>query len=147
MKKFLAFLFCAATLAGFAGCSDDDDDEVDLAQLIGKWECYKDYDGEVDYWDYDYGEGINIYRYEFRADGTGARTHADQNADQIYLHDIPFTYTLSGNTLAIIDDREPDYTQYFRVEELTSSELVLASDYEGEDGRQYTDKEYYKRIN
>ncbi len=36
--------------------------------------------------------------------------------------------------------------EYIRIDNLTSSELVLAYDYEGEDGRQYTDKEYYKRI-
>ena len=36
------------------------------------------------------------------------------------------------------------YTGY--IEKLTSDELVVASSYEGEDGRTYTDKEYFKRI-
>ncbi len=135
MKKFFAFLLCTATLAGFAGCSDDDD-EVDLAQLIGKWECYKDYDGEYDEWDDEYGEGVDLYLLEFRNDGTGACL------DDIHYTGTwrQFTYSVNGNMLYWdIDDKT-------RIEKLTSSELVLAYDYEGDDGRQYTDKEYYKRI-
>lgn len=141
MKKFFAFLLCAAALATFAGCSDDDN-EADLAQLIGKWECYKDYDGEYDEWDYDYGEGTDIYRLEFRADGTGACRTNDYT--DIW---IPFSYTLSGNMLAIASDRDPDYVEYIRIDTLTSSELVLAYDYEGDGGQHYTDKEYFKRMN
>jgi len=140
MKKSFAFLFCAATLAGFAGCSDDDDDKADLSQLIGKWECYKDYDGEYDIWNYEYGEGSDIYRYEFRTDGTGARRTDDRN--DVW---IPFAYALSGNVLAIVDQRYED-TEQIRIEKLTSSELILAYDYEGDDGRSCTDKEYFKRI-
>lgn len=41
MKKLFAFLFCAATLAGIAGCSNDDNDGPDLrddaAALVGTW--------------------------------------------------------------------------------------------------------------
>ncbi len=136
------FLLCAVTLANIAGCSDDDKNEVTLAQLIGKWECYKDYDGEDNLWDYDYGEGVDIYRYEFRADGTGA--YRDDDYNDVWTQ---FTYKLSGNMLSIVDEKEPDYIEYLRIDNLTSSELVLAYDYEGDNGKRCTDKEYFKRIN
>lgn len=42
------------------------------------------------------------------------------------------------------EDEEYPSTGY--IEKLTSDELVVASSYEGEDGRTYTDKEYFKRI-
>lgn len=49
--------------------------------------------------------------------------------------------------LSLVNEKEPDYIEYIRIDTLTSSELVLAYDYEGDDGKQYTDKEYFKRIN
>ena len=49
--------------------------------------------------------------------------------------------------LTMTDLKDPDYPKIIRIEKLTSSELVLAYDYEGEDGKTYTDKEYFKRIN
>ncbi len=136
MKKFLAFLLCAATLVGFASCSDDEDDEVDLAQLIGKWECYKSYIGMDDEWNYDYGDGIDVYLLEFRADGTGACLDGVLYTEPWWQ----FTYSVSGNTLFW-------YIHETRIKKLTSSELILVYEYEGKNGRQYTDKEYYKRIN
>ncbi len=142
MKKYFAFLGCALALCAFTGCDKEKEKgSVDASLLVGTWDCYKDYDGEDDFWDYDYGEGIDVYRYEFRTDGTGARCD-DYSGDEWW----PFTYTLSGDMLAIVDEREPDYVEYIRIESLTSSELVLAYDYEGEDGRNYTDLEYYKRM-
>ncbi len=142
MKKYFAFFCCALALCAFTGCDKEKEkSSVDASLLFGTWDCYKDYDGEDDFWDYDYGEGIDVYRYEFRTDGTGARCD-DYSGDEW----LPFTYTLSGDMLAIVDEREPDYVEYIRIESLTSSELVLAYDYEGEDGRNYTDLEYYKRM-
>lgn len=63
MKKYLTLIFCSVALA-WSGCSENDA-PVNTANLTGKWECYKSYDAEYDEWDYDYGEGIDIYRLEF----------------------------------------------------------------------------------
>ena len=68
MKKYLTLIFCSVALA-WSGCSENDA-PVNTANLTGKWECYKSYDAEYDEWDYDYGEGIDIYRLEFRPDNT-----------------------------------------------------------------------------
>jgi len=144
MKKMKRILFifsvCMAALS-WSGCSDDDD-SVNPSLLVGKWECYKDYDEEYDVWDDEYGEGIDVYRYIFREDGTGA-CRTDEHKDLW----VELTYRLDGNMLAIVDEREPDYEERIRIESLTSTELVFAYDYVSEnDGRKYTDKEYFRRI-
>lgn len=43
MKKFFAFLLCAATLVGFAGCSDDDEEGILTSPdaLVGKWQLVR----------------------------------------------------------------------------------------------------------
>lgn len=55
---------------------------------------------------------------------------------------------MDGNTL-VIYERDPDEADAdrIRIEKLTAAELVLAYDYIGDfDGKRYTDREYYKRI-
>ena len=113
MKKIFAFLLCAVTFANIAGCSDDEDESILTSPdaLVGKWECYKDYDGEFDVWDYDYGEGIDLYLYEFRADGTGA-----YRLDDYMDVWIQFTYKLSGNMLSIVNEKAVSYTHLKKVE-------------------------------
>lgn len=137
MKRFLLLLFCATALI-VSGCSKDDDNPpVDTANLIGKWELYKAYeDGE---WDDEFGEGIDIFRFEFRSDGVCRMTDDDGTND--------LRYRLEGTTLYIYEENEDPYdAEKARIEKLTASEQVLAYDYT-EDGHKYTDKEYYKRIN
>lgn len=142
MKRQFAFFCCALLLCAFTGCDkEDESSSADASLLVGRWECYKDYDGEDDCWDYEYGEGSDVCRYEFRADGTGA-----YRFDDLVDRWVRFTYALSGNVLAIVNEKEPDYEERIRIERLTSSELVLAYDYEGEDGRNCTDLEYFRRM-
>lgn len=144
MKRIFLFLCCAAALS-WSGCSkDDDDNSVDLSQLVGTWELTKDYDGEYNKWDEEWGEEFGyIWTIEFRADGT-AKTHSEVPD---YSSDREYTYTVASKMLTMTDLKDPDYPEIIRIDKLTASELVLAYDYEGEDGKTYTDKEYYKRVN
>lgn len=130
-------VLCAMTVAS---CSSDDDGPVDAASLVGRWELYKDYDGEADEWDDEYGEGIDLWIYEFCADGRCISTDGYRSETCLY--------SVDGNTLVIYeqDPDEPDADR-IRIEKLTAAELVLAYDYIGDfDGKHYTDREYYKRI-
>ncbi len=80
MKKFLAFLLCAATLAGFAGCSDDDDEGILTSPdaLVGKWQLIRTVehyceDGRwFDVTDYDVEElnGGDLFFEIYEPDGT-----------------------------------------------------------------------------
>ena len=144
MKRLFTLLCCAAALS-WSGCTkDNDDNTVDPAQLVGTWELTKDYYAEYDEWDEEWGAEFGYIRtIEFRADGT-AKTHLD---DQGYILDREYTYTIESKMLTMTDPEYPDHPEIYRIEKLTSSELVLAYDYEGEDGKTYTDKGYYKRIN
>ena len=137
LKRFFTLLLCVPLIV-LGSCSKNDSTTVDAANLIGKWECYKDYDGEYDEWDYDYGEGIHIWRLEFRSYGTVLINEDGHNLEHIYK--------LEGTTLVMYAASLPDETDEARIEQLTASELVLAYDYMGDNGRHCTDKEYYKRI-
>lgn len=137
MKKALLILFCATAFI-WGGCSDDDESAFDTANLIGKWECYKYYDEEYDEWDYEFGEGVDLFRLNFREDGICVITD-DYSSDE-------FHYKLEGKKILLYDSSHPDETEEIRINKLTASELVLAYDYIGDNGRNYTDKEYFKRI-
>ena len=122
-------LFCATALIVSSCSKDDDNPPVDTANLIGKWELYKAYeDGE---WDNEFGEGIDIFRFEFRSDGVCRVTDDDGTND--------LRYRLEGTTLYIYQEQYPDDADKARIEKLTASELELAYD--------DNTKEYYKRIN
>jgi len=143
MKKIYTILFCTAALA-WGGCSDDDND-IDLSQLVGKWELVKIHDGEYDEWDEEYGEAYGyISTNEFHADGTGKRKYLETYEGQTDVSEHNFTYTVQGKTITIVDDDDESYS--YCIEKLTGNELILTVDYEGEDGKRYTDKEYFKRI-
>ena len=102
------------------------------------------YIGEYGKWDEEWGAEFGyILTIEFRADGT-AKTHYEETD---YSSDREYTYTIESKMLTMTDLKDPDYPEIIRIEKLTSSELVLAYDYEAEDGKTCTDKEYYKRIN
>lgn len=144
MKRFFAFLFCTATLV-WGGCSKDDQAPINASKLIGTWELTKDYDGEDDYWDYEYGEEFDyVFTMEFREDGT-MTTRLETGH---YTSRRNYVYTVKSNMLTMTDDYDPEYpeVEVARILKLTSTELILAYDYRGDNGRTCTDKEYYKRI-
>lgn len=136
MKKLLLAMFCVAALL-WGGCSDSDDDpSVDQARLIGKWGWVKEYDAEDNYWDY--ASEDDIYFLEFREDGICVITDdSDRNE---------FRYTLEGNRLFMYELGSGALYEESRIDRLTASELVLAYDYVGDNGKNCTDKLFLKRI-
>ncbi len=146
MKKYLLMLCCAAVCAGFVGCSDDDEG-ADVSLLLGRWSCYQDEyweDGEWDVYD-DYGDGEGLFIMEFNADGTGGEfegLYLSQLNDE-YSWDR-FTYKLKGSQL-IVRLIDVGVEGEFRVEKITSSELVLVYQEEGE-GIKYTTRYYFHRM-
>ncbi len=144
MKKYLLMLCCAFVCAGFVGCSDDDDSNVTVESLVGRWSAYQEWDGEDSYMDTEFGEGVNIYIGEFNADGTGRwlegifSSQLEETAE--------FTYKLEGSRLITQYPGEPDEPEVCRVAKLTSSELVLAWDYRDDSGKNCTDKLYFRRM-
>lgn len=144
MKRLFTLLLFATALT-WSGCSKDDDDTVDLARLVGTWETTKEYDQEYDEWDSEFGAEFGyISTKEFRADGTC--TFREEVVEDQYISEMDFTYVVESNILTITEI-DYDYSESARIEKLTASELVLAYDYEGDDGRSYTAKVYLKRVN
>lgn len=143
MKRLFTFLLFGAALT-WSGCSKDDDDTVDLAQLPGTWETTKEYDDEVNEWDYEFGAeyGYTATK-EFRADGTC--TFREEVVEDQYISETDFTYVVESNIITITEI-DYDSSESARIAKLTANELVLAYDYVGDDGRSYTDKEYLKRV-
>ncbi len=134
---------CAAVCAlAVISCSSDDDGSIDAASLIGRWELYKEYDGDIDEWDYDFGEGIDLWITEFRADGSCI--YYDDNG----MVEEKEKYKLDGNILTFYFEDPAEDGESCRIEKLTASELVLAYDYyiDETNGKHCTDREFYKRI-
>ncbi len=140
MKKFFAFLFCAATLAGFAGCSDDDENNVDAALLPGVWRQTAEYDGWDDTWEYDDFERYPHYMV-LNADGTGAKglsspTEASSSDDQ-------FVWRCEGSRF-VFRYTDGQAERVWNIEKLTQEELVFSVDCEDE-GEHWVEKESYVR--
>ncbi len=91
MKKFLAFLLCAATLAGFAGCSDEDEDGIP-SELVGTWEGSHTYYNPVG------GYKTNYIEFTFNAERTGTC----QITAQTYFAAAAFSYTIKGSSITCI---------------------------------------------
>lgn len=123
MKKL--FLIVAAMFAAvsFSACSDDDD--FDVANIVGTWKYvrevgYEISDGERE----DYDETINSdMRYVFNEDGTGKLTEKEDG----YFHDDrPFTWAASGSSqLTISFTNVSNGEQTYTILKLTSSEMQL----------------------
>lgn len=140
MKKFLAFLLCAATVCGFAGCSDDEEDPVDSTLMPGVWRQIAEYDGEDDEWYYDDFDRYPNYMV-LNADGTGARGLS--SPAQISAEDR-IVWRCDGRRF-VFSRRDESETDVWNIEKLTQEELVFSVDCE-EDGDRWVEKEYYVRV-
>lgn len=144
MKRFFAFLFCAAVFV-LNGCSKDGD-EGNSERLFGKWLLVSEYDEwindqgkiEGEYDPYMFEESFYI---EFRSDGTGTI------CDTVGMLDSEeFTYQFDSSSRMIYWlsgglSEEPPY-----IEKLTSSKLVMTWFYD-EAGLQLSEKAIFRRVN
>lgn len=122
MKRFFAFLFCAAMLCGFAGCSDDDEGNFTSADLIGKWINTYDYgmeDGEA--YRKDWSTSSHRLYFTFYEDGTGLCEEGGYSGS--------FVWTLNGRWLEIMDNDGVMKTEIVR---LTRTEMEFG--HSDEDG-------------
>ncbi len=128
----------------WSGCSKDDQASIDASKLIGTWELTKDYDGEDDYWDEEWGEEYGfVLIKKFQADGIMKKIRQEYYGD---FSTRDYLYSVESNRLILLDISDNYDRIVYRIEKLTSTELILAYDYRGDNGRTCTDKEYYKRI-
>lgn len=135
MKKLFTVLACALLLGAFTGCSKDDDHDVDAALLVGSWQQTAVYDGEYDEW---VAESDVLV---LNADGTGYQARSFSVTPSSYDR---FTWRCEGDTF--VQDYGGGEVYYSTVETLNQTELVLAGEYEGEDGGRYTDRAFYERV-
>ncbi|MDE6623978.1 MAG: hypothetical protein K2K30_06285 [Alistipes sp.] len=140
IKDFFAFLLYAATVCGFAGCSDDEETPVDGTLLPGVWRQVAEYDGEDDEWYYDDFERYPNYMV-LNADGTGARGLS--SPAQISTYDR-IVWRCEGNRF-VFSRSDDSRESVWNVETLTQEELVFSVFCE-EDGDRWVEKEYYVRI-
>lgn len=138
MKKLFTLFACTLILVAFTGCSDkDDDNDVSIEKLIGKWMFVGEYDGDIGEWDWDWNGYTKTL--EFRADGTGtyySKSKNDNGSSREY------TWSLDGRILTMTAySGEPSI-----IEKLDDEELILAWEYTLKTGEQYIDKALFKRM-
>ena len=129
IKLFTMLLFAAIA---FVGCSDDKEQEQDLAKdIVGTWKFYATFDPEYGGWWYLDPGDFDIYT--FRADGTGKNEYKEGP----YHNTINFTYNIIGDMLFTHNENGMDeISDRFTV---TKDELIV---YFGLNGG----KSIYKRI-
>jgi hypothetical protein len=119
MKKLLFItLFLMTGLLAFTGCSKKNGDGSDPAsvsksKLVGKWLYVKFVEGG------DTETFSNGEYFQLNEDGTAYDSMDDDNAQ----------WSLSGNKITFIVDGEPNIAT---VEKLTSSELIMSTNNDGE---------------
>lgn len=122
--KYLSFLLFAFVLsAGFASCSDDDEEEIDPSAIVDTWEAVWDEGYDIYYDDPEYNKewsnAVSDDPLIFNADGTGYER---------YVGNGKFSWKLEGNQLTIIKEiihNEYYLTEIRKVLKLNSSEMIL----------------------
>ena len=154
-KNYWSLFLCLAMLATtFTLTSCDKDDVGSSSDLIGTWKLvrmqgYEIYDGDEDSWDYDEDELDFVERIIFKKNGTGSwisEGHEDfeYEGDEGEVDEEKFEYTFKDNKLKMhFDD---SYIETFKVVKLTSSELVFEYREKDDDGDEYSEKFYFKKI-
>lgn len=125
MKKLFAVLAVLVPLISFSSCEKDKNPSGNGApmseKIVGSWQLTKAavMAGE-DGMEFDIAEmtGMSLV-FEFKADGTGI---ISTSADGQY-EESGFSWTLSGETLTVIEDGEP---MECTVQTLTETELVFS---------------------
>lgn len=135
--KVLSVMMIVALSAGFASCSNDDD-EMTSETLVGTWETTweegwsKNTEDPTDLEEWnDACSEEDKYQMTFKADGTGIDGVSDS-----------FTWKLDGNVLTITNGED---TESAKVLKLTESEIVIEVTYKDGKWESY-EKTTYKRV-
>lgn len=125
MKKFFAFLLCAATLAGFAGCSDGDENSAGTALLPGVWYCtYQKWTEDGKTWDASY-TASGTYYIRFSTDGTGNLSSGPDELMELGGY-YDFTWSVSGKTIHVLLSKgNNEFEDVWEIKKLTEDELTL----------------------
>ena len=129
---------------------EENPDDAVLSQLLGTWETYKEYYGDEQEWDENFGtEHGYVSTKVFRADGSCTFRHEEIAGS--YVSSSDYAFSVASGIITISAQQDPGQTAgeeiaRLRIESLTDRELVLAQDRTGSSGATYTDKEYLKRI-
>ncbi len=153
MKKL--FFYAAALLAAisFAACSDDDETNLPVtsASIAGTWQITHEdgwvinsYGNDEKYtWSNNYPDENGFYwTLNFDKNGSYIETSYE---DASIISTQNYTYSISGNTLMLKNDEDPNFTDIYLIKSLTESELVLLQNNKSDNiTEEYIDT--YKRI-
>ena len=131
--------FVAATI--FCGCSKDDDGNFSVSDIVGSWKLVRNAGYEANADGSDKSSFDEDYRDDnvvccFYQDGTGELLQDGEPSDG-----GEFNYSVNGNVLRMEGD---DYVSKYKIEKLTSKELVLYY-YDKTDDYIESYHEYYER--
>ncbi len=110
-KNLLEMLFLLIVSFGFVSCNNDD--EIDINRLVGRWSVSYDdprlmVDGSVIY-TFNTDKSCSIYNYD-------ALSNRDTTINRTYI----ISY---DNTLITLFNEEEKYTEQYRILKLTSKEM------------------------
>ncbi len=150
MKKIFFMMAALICSLGFVGCSDDDDEKFDQAQLEGswymvRWQGYEHYDGEKESWDKSFEfnnpkEDEDALKINIRKTGENRYSITVFNHYNGQWHEYtPEETTLNGKEFVFDGETSKILT-------LTKSKLVIETKGTDEDG-DYYGKQTFQKIN
>ncbi len=158
MKKlselWLYSLLVAVMALGFTACSDDDDD-VDVKQLEGRWgltcdEGWETYDGGKDSWKDTYDpenptEDCQIITITKQEDGLYKMEAIGYSESRGWEDDGTIIFELKGNKMIPVSGDYEELVEGFIVKSVSSTQLIFESkaNYEG---NSYYNKITFKRM-
>lgn len=125
MKNFFAFILCTTTLAGFVGCSDDEDKTFDQTSLVGTWYCtYQKWVEDGESWDATYNADGSYYIC-FDDDSTGYLDSGDDQLLELGGY-YSFTYSISGNRIIVmLNNSSREFEDDWTIKSLSDTALEL----------------------
>ena len=162
-KNYWSLFVCLAMLLSMFILTSCDKEEPELpsnkkekkdpsSTLIGTWKMvrnqgYEIYNGKKEEWDYAENEFDFVEKIVIKKDGTGSWISEEREGFE-YEEDEgdveEFDYKLKGNMLTL-DYGSGDFDS-FKVTKLTSSELVIEYLLKKEDGNEFCEKFYFKKV-